>query len=159
MKGNVLKKLVLGMVLTSALGVGAALANAPEGGPRGDGERGPCYGWGQELTDAQQAKAKEMFTKHRATVDPVMRELRAKKAELEAHMLAVTPDRAKIEAVSQEIGVLKGKLNAERALLGVAMQKEGFPAYFGGKGWKNSRHQRGCGGGWGHGGGHGGHWR
>jgi P pilus assembly/Cpx signaling pathway, periplasmic inhibitor/zinc-resistance associated protein len=154
MKSNVLKKVVFGLVLTTALGTGMAYAYGPQGGPRGDGESRPC--WAQEMTEEQQAKAKDLFTKHRATVDPIARELRAKRAELDACMLAVTPDRAKIEAVSQEIGVLKGKLNAERALFGVALQKEGFPAHFGGRGGKHFKGPRGCDGpGWGHGGKHG----
>ena len=95
---------------------------------------------GGRLSQEQYAKKQQILAENYAVVGPVMQQLKAKRAELEAVVYGQNPDKNKIEALSNEIGQLHGKLQAERANLEIRLIQEGLPF------WHGKRHGRGEGG-------------
>ena len=60
-------------------------------------------------------------------MDAVRQSLITKRAELDAQMSSVSPDKGKIESLSREIGELEGKMRSDRADLRAQLDKEGLP--------------------------------
>ena len=151
-------------MMTLALAATAIFAFAGLAQARGMGGgygHGGGHGYGQgynapALTADQQAKAQKIFATHTAAVQPIQQQMIVKQAELQAQMISATPDSSKIEALSKEIGALRGKMLSERANLNAQLTKEGLPAG-GGYGMGQGMGRGGMGrGGMGHGGmGHG----
>ena len=119
----------------------------------------PAYHASSAPNQEQMAKMQELGAAHRAAVAPLMQQVQAKRAERDAQMYAATPDAAKIEALSKDIGALEGQIYAARASFNAQLAKEGVSGGWGG--WCGDRamaqgYGRGGHGG-GHGGGYGGH--
>ncbi|MCL1915362.1 MAG: zinc resistance protein [Desulfovibrionaceae bacterium] len=98
---------------------------------------------GAGLTPEQTTKMQQIFKENRALMDPIMQEIRVKKAEWDAQVHSASPDQGKIEALSKELGVLKGKIYSARAGLNLRLAQEGLPTGYGDH--RNGR--GGCGGG------------
>ena len=95
------------------------------------GTSSAAFAWGpghMNFTPEQQTKMQELSQKSYETVNPIMQQIHAKHAELNAEMYSATPNQAKIEKLSQELGSLQGKVRAEHANLNAKMVKEGLPA-------------------------------
>lgn len=126
MKKSVAVMTVMGLVLaTSFAFAGSGLAQGPWG--RGCGG---SYGQMESAPQAapeQLAKAQKLRDAYFQSTITLRGQLHETKAALSALMAALTPDKAKIEATSQELGILRGKLNAERAELMAQLRKEGVP--------------------------------
>ena len=58
-----------------------------------------------------------------------------KRAELNAQVVAQTPDQTKIDALTKEIGDMQGKLLAERTAFRIQVNKEVGPIGWGGMGY------------------------
>ena len=97
---------------------------------------------GAGLTPEQTVKMQQIFKENRALMNPIMQEIRVKKAEWDAQVYSASPDQGKIEALSKELGVLKGKIYSARAGLNARLVQEGLPTGYG-----EHRNGRGCGGG------------
>lgn len=127
-------KIILGVAAIVALTSSLALAR-PGGGPGGPGGpgRGPgdgpgdgCPGYGPyaqvapEKQEAFKAFLKDHFTK----TAPLMAQMRAKDAELDALILDPKADQAKIAAAAKELAALKGKFIEERTDFRIKAYKE-----------------------------------
>lgn len=75
------------------------------------------------------AKAEKIYRDHRAATDATRQQLMVKEAELKGQMQSVNPDTSRIEALSREIGELRGRLMAAKVQMRQQMEKEGIPAY------------------------------
>lgn len=160
-----MKKMTL-RTTTLALAAVLVLGLAGVSQARGYGGRdgGPCYN--DSISPEQQEKARGIFNSHYAKMDSVRQALITKQAELDAQMSSTSPDKAKIESLSREIGELRGKMLAARTDLRAQLDKEGLPMGYGhmGPGYGHMGSGYGMGmhhGGYGHGGygGRGGCWR
>ena len=86
---------------------------------------------GFNLTPEQVTKMQQLSAESYAAMNPVMQQIRAKRAELKAQMYSASPDKGKIETLASEIGSLKGKLYIERVNLNAKFDKEGLPQRYG----------------------------
>ncbi|MDR0826460.1 MAG: periplasmic heavy metal sensor [Desulfovibrio sp.] len=126
MKKSTTVMMVMGLVfVTSFTFAGSGLAQGPGGrgcggGSHGFMERAP------RATPEQAARAQKLRDSYFQSTNTLRGQLHEKKAVLRALMAALTPDKAKIEATSQELGALRGKLNAERAEFMAQLRKEGI---------------------------------
>jgi len=102
------------MLVTAA--AGAALAGKRSHGPN--------------LTPEQTEKMQQIRAESHAAMNPVMQQIHAKRAELKAQIYSPTQDTAAMEALAKELGVLQGKLYAEKANMSARLVKEGLPAGF-----------------------------
>lgn len=68
------------------------------------------YGVNNELTAEQRQVVEEAWTRHREQAVEIRARLDAKQAELDALMVAQTPDKRKIDAAVNEINELRGEL-------------------------------------------------
>lgn len=149
-KANTLRMTSLALAAMLVLGF-AGLSQA-----RGYSNGGP--GYDAPLSQEQEAKAQQIFNSHYEKMDAVRQSLITKRAELDAQMSSVSPDKGKIESLSREIGELEGKMRADRADLRAQLDKEGLP--MGGYGMGNGYgmgHRYGMGNGYGPGMHHGGY--
>ncbi len=155
------RMLALALTATAVLGF-SGVALAWHGGP-GYNDRGSnqgCYGM-QNSTPEQQAAAQKLFDEFQTSTDSVRQQLVVKEAELRAQTDSPSPDAQKIEALSQEIGKLRGQMLAARVGLDAKLRDAGLSAYCGGNGMGNGMgmHHRGYyGNGHGRGYGHRGAW-
>jgi len=78
------------------------------------------------LTPEQVAKMQQLEAESLAAMKPIMQQLYAKQAELNALIYSASPDKGKIEALAKELGALQGRLYSERANLNAALIKEGL---------------------------------
>lgn len=154
-----MKRTKMGLVMAAlaTMLLTGSLALAKSGGPAGPGG-GPGYGPGygpcgaaySQLTPEKQAALQKLQAAFYTKTVQLRADLGVKHAELNAASVATTPDTAKIEALSKEIGELIGKLTAERAQFRIQAAKEIGPDALAAC--------PGLGGGFGHrGGGHGGY--
>ncbi len=129
MKTATIRMMALALAATAIFAfAGLAQARGMGGGYGHGGGHG--YGQGYNapaLTADQQAKAQKIFATHTAAVQPIQQQMIVKQAELQAQMISATPDSSKIEALSKEIGALRGKMLSERANLNAQLTKEGLP--------------------------------
>ena len=109
------------LALTSSL----ALARGGMGG--GQGGQGGCPGmgggWGQ-LSPEKQAAFQKLHDAFAAKTAQLRADLGVKMAELNALSVAATPDQAKIDAVTKQIGDLQAKLLSERTQFRIQVSKE-----------------------------------
>lgn len=115
---NTAKKILMAAICFSVLGAGASIA-AP--GQWNEGQK-------PVLTEEQKNKAKTLFDEHRRAMDADRQKLTIKEAELRAQLQSVTPDAAKIESISKEIGELRGRMLAAKVKLDAQLEKEGLPS-------------------------------
>ena len=116
------------LALTSSL----ALAR---GGMGGQGGQGGCPGmgggWGQ-LSPEKQAAFQKLHDAFAAKTAQLRADLGVKMAELNALSVATSPDQAKIDAVTKQIGDLQAKLLSERTQFRIQVSKEVGPGVAGG---------------------------
>lgn len=125
MKSSTIRMMSLALAMVSIMAVsGVAQARGPMGG--GSGFGGPMAG-GPALTQEQQAKAQQIYADQYAAMSSVRQEMITKQAELRVQMVSATPDTAKIETLSKEIGALRGKMLASRTDMVAKLTKEGIP--------------------------------
>lgn len=137
MRGKTLR-IALAALATLALTSSLALAR-PGGGPGSGpgGGQGNCPGYGggmAQLTPEKQAAFQKLHDAFAAKTAQMRADLGVKMAELNALAVAQTPDQAKIEALTKQIGELKGKLLAERTQFRIQVAKEVGPGVAGGCG-------------------------
>lgn len=151
-------KMILAVTALTTMMLTASLALAGPGRGPGGGAgpgAGPCGGGGGcgqalQLSPEKQEAFKKLYDAFYTKTAQLRAAIRVKQAELDAAAVAPTPDQAKIEALSKEIGELIGKLTAERAQFRIQAAKEIGPDALAAC--------PGLGGGFGHrGGGHGGY--
>jgi zinc resistance-associated protein len=123
-------KMGISLAALATLVLTASLALAGPGGPGGPGGPcGPCGGPGQvQLSPEKQAAFQKLQEAYDNKTVQLRADLEVKRAELNAASVAATPDTAKIQALSKDIGDLVGKLTAERAQFRVQVAKEIGPA-------------------------------
>ena len=108
------------LALTSSL----ALARGNMGGQGGQGNcPGMGGGWGQ-LSPEKQAAFQKLHDAFAAKTAQLRADLGVKMAELNALSVAATPDQAKIDAVTKQIGDLQAKLLSERTQFRIQVSKE-----------------------------------
>lgn len=116
------------LALTSSL----ALAR---GGMGGQGGQGGCPGmdggWGQ-LSPEKQAAFQKLHDAFAAKTAQLRADLGVKLAELNALSVGTSPDQAKIDAVTKQIGDLQAKLLSERTQFRIQVAKEIGPGVAGG---------------------------
>lgn len=117
------------LALTSSL----ALARGGMGG--GQGGQGGCPGmgggWGQ-LSPEKQAAFQKLHDAFAAKTAQLRADLGVKMAELNALSVGTSPDQAKIDAVTKQIGELQAKLLSERTQFRIQVAKEIGPGVAGG---------------------------
>lgn len=108
--------------------------------------------YGPRLSKEQIEETRKIFSENYAGMEATRKALTAKRAELDAQLASPTPDKAKIESLSREIGELRGKMLAARVDVRTQLEKRGLPTDFYGPGPRGDGGPR-----WHHGRGHG-HW-
>ena len=151
MKKTTLRTTSLALAAILVLGF-AGISQARGHGGWDDGPR-----YNAPISPEQQEKAEKIFSSHYEKMDSVRQSLITKRAELDAQMSSPSPDKAKIESLSREIGELRGKMLAARTDLRAQLDKEGLPMGYGhmGPGYGHMGSGYGMGmhhGGYGHGG-------
>ena len=86
----------------------------------------PC--WNQQLTPQQMEQVKKIFDDNYVATNDIRQLLRKKRNELDSLLYAPDPDKDRIEALSREIGELRGKILAARIDARAQLAKEGLPA-------------------------------
>jgi len=154
------KKVGIVLAALATLALTASLALARQGGGNGmgggPGMMGGCSGNGQnaiaQLSPEKQAAFQKLHDAYTAKTSQMRAALGVKMAELNAATVAPTPDQAKIDGLTKEIGELQGKLLSERAQLRIQVAKEVGPGVMGGMGMGGGYHHGGgngpCGQGW-----------
>lgn len=111
------------LALAAVLVLGfAGLAQA-----RGHGGWDGGPGYNAPLSQEQENKARQIFSSHYEKTEAIRQALITKRAELQAQMVSNSPDKAKIESLSREIGELRGKMLTARTELRAQLDKEGLP--------------------------------
>ncbi len=126
--------LILAVAFSSLVAV-AGMAEARMGNNMNHGN-GMGQGMAQNMptaTPEQQAAMQKIFDEHYATVNPLRDQMIAKQTELTAQMNSQTPDAAKIEAISKELGAIRGKMAVEQVNLDSKLDKAGLSAFAGGR--------------------------
>ena len=154
------KTLRIALVTLATVALTSSLAMARPGGQGGmGGGQGDCPGAGggmTQLTPEKQAAFQKIHDAFAAKTAQMRAELGVKMAELNALAVAPTPDQAKIDALTKQIGEIKGKLLSERTQFRIQVAKEVGPGFGGGCGGMGGGMMgHGMGGGY-HGGGMGG---
>ena len=90
--------------------------------------QGPMMGGMPMLSPEQQATVQKLNTEFFSATTSLRQQIMSKQAELNAQVNSTTPDTAKIETISKDLGALQGKLLVERAALNAKLTKEGLPA-------------------------------
>lgn len=108
-------------VFVMALGFGMAFSGTADA-KRGSGNR-----MEQQLTPEQQAKYKQIMDESRAATADLRKDLEAKRTELQEILKSDSPDKSRIETLSAEIGVLRGKMLVARVDTNARLKQEGLP--------------------------------
>jgi len=133
------KTLRIALVALATVALTSSLALARPGGQgagMGAGQ-GDCPGAGggmAQLTPEKQAAFQKIHDAFAAKTAQMRAELGVKMAELNALAVAPTPDSAKIDALTKQIGEIKGKLLSERTQFRIQVAKEVGPGFGGGCG-------------------------
>lgn len=110
------------LVLAAALFCGIS-GYADAKGPKGNGA--PRYM--EQLTPEQQNQARAIFEEGKNARQVLAADIAAKKAELAEVMKSASPDAARIEALSKELGQLRGKEMLVRMETTEKIKKAGLP--------------------------------
>lgn len=116
--------------LFCALCLGAHIANAAEASGTDNDNVVPKYQmqpYGQQYTAEQLEAAKKIFNDNYADMEQTRRSLADRQYELSQELASPNPDKGRIEALSQEIGKLRGKMLAARADLRKNLAGQGLP--------------------------------
>lgn len=126
---------------------------------RGGAGTGPCWGdeaqpgWMNGLTEEQQAQVETLHQKHFQETLSIRNELRTKRAEMRALLLAETLDEGKVQGLQKEIQGIRTMLSDKRLELTLELRKIdpdlrfAGESGFGGKGHRGGdRGKRGMGG-------------
>lgn len=140
------KMAAVAATLALAIVIGSAPMASAWGGGYGHGGNHSGYGPGPQAMSSEQQAAYNDYDKKAA---PMVGQLRAKQAELDALYMQGTPDAANTQALAKEIGELQGRLYQLDSEYGAKMR--------GGNGYAGGPYGRGHRGGGGYGGHHGGH--
>lgn len=139
-------------LLMGALAV-PVLAKGPGKGRwdgRGSAENAPRWnatqpGWTAGLTEEQQAEVEALHQKHFEATLPVRNEVRAKRAEVRALLLAETLDVENVRALQKEIQSLRATLADKRLELLVELRKiDPSLRFAGGQGFGGKGHRGGA---------------
>lgn len=109
------------IALMTILGLGAGFP-ATADAKRGEGSRVE-----QQLTPEQQAKYKKIIEEGRLATADMRKEMENKRAELQSILQSENPDKGRIEALSTEIGALRGRILSARVDTNAELKKEGLP--------------------------------
>lgn len=125
------KKSLAGIFIAAAFILGgAAMGNAQEQ----DGAPG-LQPYGQQLTPEQMAQARKIFDKSYADMEGTRQALASKRMELDQQLASPNPDRSRIEALSREIGELRGKMLSSRVEVRNSLAAQGLPPDCFGRGY------------------------
>lgn len=113
-------KTAAALALVAAFGMGAVFPNLSEA-KRGENSII------EQLTQEQKAEYKKIMSASRQATADLRKDLEAKQAELQAQLKSETPDTAKIEALSTEIGAIRGKLLTAKVETNIQLKKAGLP--------------------------------
>lgn len=94
--------------------------------------------------EEMRAKAEKIHEDHRAATDTTRQQLMVKEAELKGQMQSVNPDTGRIEALSKEIGELRGRLAVAKIKMKQQLEKEGLADMHRGPGKKHGPRKHGC---------------
>lgn len=117
------KKIVSLFFAAALLLGGAALASAATDSDM----RYQMQPYGQQLTPQQMEKAQKIYDDSYAEMEQAREALAAKRAELDRQLASNNPDRNRIEALSREIGELRGKMLTSRMDLRNKLASQGLP--------------------------------
>ena len=91
------------------------------------GDRGGLEAQIEKLAPEQQTQAKALMEEIKAKNAPIREAIKAKKAEIDALMKTPAPDKTQLEALSKQIGELRGKELVNRMEMKEKFQKAGLP--------------------------------
>lgn len=120
------KTLHIALAALATLALTSSLALARHGDGMGGGQgggMGNCGGMTQ-LTPEKQAAFQKIHDAYAAKTAQMRADLGVKMAELNALSVGQTPDQAKIDAVTKQIGELQAKLLSERTQFRIQVSKE-----------------------------------
>lgn len=103
-----------------------------------NGDNAPRYQmqpYGQQLTPDQMAKAQEIFNNSYAEMEATRAAWASKRAELDRELASANPNPGRIEALSREIGELRGKMLSTRADVRNRLAAQGLPSDCFGRGY------------------------
>ncbi|OLN27036.1 Zinc resistance-associated protein [Desulfovibrio sp. DV] len=130
------KTLHIALAALATLALTSTMALARPGGMGGGmgGGQGNCGGDGgmAQLSPEKQAAFQKIHDAYAAKTAQVRADLGVKMAELNALSVGQTPDQAKIDAVTKQIGELQAKLLSERTQFRIQVSKEIGPGVAGG---------------------------
>lgn len=132
-----MKKFMLCAALCGLLFTGGAAQAAGFNGPGPRG--GDNQGWNQSLTPQQRQQAEKIFTENFSSMDETRQLLAQKRQQLDSELASDNPDPALIEALSREIGDLRGKMLAARVKVRSQLSEQGLPRDFYGPGGPRPR--------------------
>jgi zinc resistance-associated protein len=123
------KTLHIALAALATLALTSSLALARHGDGMGGGQGGGMGGCGgmAQLTPEKQAAFQKLHDAYAAKTAQMRADLGVKMAELNALSVGQTPDQAKIDATTKQIGELQAKLLSERTQLRIQVAKEVGP--------------------------------
>lgn len=123
---NILNKKIVPLFIAAALLLGGAVvASAAE--TANSGMRYQMQPYGQQLTPEQMSKAQKIYNDSYAEMEEARQALAGKRAELDQQLASPNPDRGRIEALSRDIGELRGKMLASRLDVRNKLAEQGLP--------------------------------
>lgn len=119
------------LVLSLAI-AGSASAAGFSGGfvPSIPPQQAPQQPAPQQPTPQQFQDAQKIFNQYNASMEAARQQLAAKQYELNALLSSPKPDKDQIQALSREIGELRGQMLANRADVRAQLQQRGLPSDF-----------------------------
>jgi len=127
-----------------AKGPGKGRWDGRGGAGTGPGWDAPQPGWAPALTEEQQAEVKALYQKHFEETLPMRNEIRAKRAEMRALLLAENLDEEKARAVQKEIQGIRTDLADKRLDLMLELRKiDPNLRFAGGPGFGTKGHRKG----------------
>lgn len=118
------KKFFMIAALACALTLGATIcAEAADG----RAQRYQIQPYGQALTPDQREQARQIYNETFAATERTRQELADRRDRLDRELSSPNPDGGRIEALSREIGELRGKLLAARAEARARLAQQGLP--------------------------------
>lgn len=123
MKTHNVKKVLAAAIIATIIGSAGAVMAAPGNTPT----RGYHHGQRTPLTQEQENTITKAMQEYAVSTDTTQQQLTVKTAELRAQMNSVKPDASRIEAISKEIGALRGSLLAAKVTMAAQLEKNGIP--------------------------------
>lgn len=120
---KIFSKPVTALFFAAALILGAAGVSQAAG----DGPAYQARPYAPQLSPEQMAKAQEIIDRSYVDMQNTRESLAAKRAELDQQLASPNPDRGRIEALSREIGDLRGKMLSARVDVRNRLAQQGLP--------------------------------